>query len=242
MPAALAIDFAPAEAGHHAPTRFVRRARPAAVPGTGDDPASALPLHVAIRGATVLIDDARTGLTWRAEPVDIAIERGPDSISGDFSLAMTLGASKPELHGLSAIGRMPALDLDLSLDGVRPADIPALVPELAPLRQIEAALSGRLQHADRPRRRHGRGPRLDVAIGQGRLRASFCPGGVAIEGGELHAAYDPETGSCASTAAARSRRRQRARDHRRGRRGHPRADRGRRRGDGRIRPGDKRRV
>jgi len=144
---AVAIDLAPGEAS---PGEAGPGGAPAVAldrllsPEAGD--AAALPQHVAIRGATVLIDDIRSGLTWRVAPVDIAIERGPDEVSGTLSLAMPLGASVPEL---SAVFRYSAaskrLDLDLSLAGARPAEIAALVPELAPLRQIETTLSGTLQ-------------------------------------------------------------------------------------------------
>ena len=51
-----------------------------------------------IRGATVIVDDQRTGRTWRADRVDIAIERSGKGIRGDFSLAMPLDTSMPEVH------------------------------------------------------------------------------------------------------------------------------------------------
>ena len=107
---------------------------------------------------------------------------------------MPLGASVPEL---SAVFRYSAasrrLDLDLSLAGARPAEIAALVPELAPLRQIETTLSGTLQTRLDLAGNTAEATRIDLAIGDGRLRSELLPnGGVAIGGGELRAAYDPE--------------------------------------------------
>ena len=195
---AVAIDLAPGEGpsgctgeagpGGASPVALDRLLSPDA-----GDPAT-LPHHVAIRGATVLIDDIRSGLTWRVEPVDIAIERGPDEVSGNLSLAMPLGASVPEL---SAAFRYSAatrrLDLDLSLAGALPAEIAVLVPELAPLRQIEATLSGKLRTRIDLAGNTAEATRVDLAIGNGRLRSELLPnGGIAIEGGKLHAAYDPE--------------------------------------------------
>ena len=168
---------------------------------TADDP-PALPLRVAIRGATALIDDARTGLTWRAEPVDIAIERGPDGVSGDFSLAMKLGDSSPNCMAPSAMPPRPRhLDLDLSFDGLLPADIPAPVfPELAPLRQIEAALSGKLQARIDLDSLHAPRPRASISRSAGTVAQRVsADGGVAIENGELRAAYDPDSRECALT-------------------------------------------
>src|SRR5205085_10492870 len=50
-------------------------------------------LHrLSMRGATVIIDDQQTGRSWRAERVDFAIERGTKGVSGDFSLAVPIGA------------------------------------------------------------------------------------------------------------------------------------------------------
>jgi hypothetical protein len=191
-------DLAPGEQGADpAPPVFGPGALERLLSPTGDD-AAALPRHIAIRGATVLIDDARSGLTWRADPVDIAIERAPDGVSGDLSLAMMLGAGRPELQAsfhytAASLVASRHLDLDLSFDGVRPADIPALVPELAKLRQIEAALSGRLQTRIDLDNLTPEATRVDLTIGNGRLRGELLPnGGVAIEGGELHAAYDPD--------------------------------------------------
>ena len=107
---------------------------------------------------------------------------------------MPLGASVPEL---SAAFRYSAatrrLDLDLSLAGALPAEIAVLVPELAPLRQIEATLSGKLRTRIDLAGNAAEATRVDLAIGDGRLRSELLPnGGVAIEGGKLHAAYDPE--------------------------------------------------
>jgi hypothetical protein len=196
---AVSVNLVPGDRGPDAPSAD-SAADPVALdrllsPAEGDL-AAALPRRIAIRGATVLIDDARTGRIWRADPVDIAIERGPDRIEGDLSLALPMAASRPELHGtFHYTADLRRLDLDLSLDGVRPADLPAFMPELAPLRQIEAALSGRVRTRIDLAGFTAEATRVDLAIGNGRLHSDLLPnGGVAIAGGELHAAYAPESG------------------------------------------------
>ena len=165
------------------------------------DPGSALPRRLAIRGATVLIDDARTGRTWRADPVDIAVERGSEGLSGELALRLTLGTGSPNLRAAfryAADSRR--LDLDLAFDGVRPADIPApppeqAAPELAISRQIEAALSGTVRARIDLARGTAEAARADIAIGGGRLRSTLLPdGGVAIAGGALRLAYAAERG------------------------------------------------
>lgn len=68
-----------------------------------------------------------------------------------------------------------------------------LVPELAPLRQIEATISGKLRTRIDLAGNAAEATQVDLAIGDGRLHSELLPnGGIAIEGGKLHAAYDPE--------------------------------------------------
>jgi hypothetical protein len=156
--------------------------------------AAALPRQVVIRGATLLLDDARSGLTWRADAVDIEVERDNEGLVGELSLAMPLDASRPALRArFRHLAASRRLDLDLSLDGLRPADLVALIPELAPLSRIEAALSGTLRTRLDLNSLTPEATRLDLAIGDGRLRDDLLPNGsLAIAGGELHAAYEPE--------------------------------------------------
>ena len=150
--------------------------------------------HVGIRGASVIVDDQRTGRTWRADRVDIAVERSADGFKGDASLAMPIGNSMPELYAsYRYIAESRILDLDMWFGGVQPADIPPLIPELVQLRHVEAAVSGTLRTRLDLAQGTAEGSRLDLALGKGRLNSEFLPaGGVAIEKGELHAIYAPE--------------------------------------------------
>ena len=148
-----------------------------------------------IRGATVIVDDQRTGRTWRADRVDIAVERSGKGIRGDLSLAIPMGASMPELRAsYRYLAERNLLDLDLSIDGVHPVDIPPLIPELAQLRHVEAPVSGTLRTRIDLTQRQAQGSRLDLTLGRGRLRSEFLPtGSVALDKGELHAVYAPES-------------------------------------------------
>ena len=148
-----------------------------------------------IRDATVIVDDRHSGRTWQANRVDLEVERGPKGVRGDFSLAMPIGSSMPELHARYRYFAEPqVLDLDLSIDGVEPADIPPLIPELVQLQHVEAPISGTLRTRIDLARRAAQGSRLDLALGKGRLHSQWLPtGSVAIDRGELHAVYSPET-------------------------------------------------
>jgi hypothetical protein len=151
--------------------------------------------RLSIRGATVIVDDRRTGRTWRADRVDVAVERSGKGVRGDFSLAIPLGASMPEVHAsYRYFADRNVLDLDLAIEGVEPADIPPLIPELAQLQHIAAPISGTLRTRIDLTQRKAQGSRLDLALGKGRLRSEFLPtGSVALDKGELHAVYAPES-------------------------------------------------
>src|SRR5439155_1023461 len=81
--------------------------------------------RLSVRGATVVVDDQPSGRSWRAERVDIAIERGAKGVSGDFALAVPIGAGMPEVHAsYRYLAERQLLDLEISIDAVQPADIP----------------------------------------------------------------------------------------------------------------------
>ncbi len=148
-----------------------------------------------IRGATVIVDDLRSGQTWRADRVDVAVERSGKGVRGDFSLAVPMGTSMPELRAkYRYFAERNVLDLDITIEGVQPADIPPLVPELVQLKHVAAPVSGTLRTRIDLNERKAQGSRLDLALGKGRLDSEWLPAGsVAIDKGELHAVYAPES-------------------------------------------------
>jgi Protein of unknown function/AsmA-like C-terminal region len=151
--------------------------------------------RLSIRGATVSVDDRQSGQTWRADRVDISVERGTKGIRGDFSLTFPMGTSTPELHAsYRYFADRNVLDLDLSFDGVQPAEIPPLIPELAQLQHVSAPVSGALRTRIDLNLRQAQGSRLDLALGQGRVHSEWLPAGsVAIDKGEMHVVYAPES-------------------------------------------------
>jgi Protein of unknown function/AsmA-like C-terminal region len=148
-----------------------------------------------IRGATVIVDDHRTGHRWEADRVDATMERSPKGARGDLSLAMAIGTSMPELHAsYRYFADRNVLDLELEVDGVEPAAIPPLVPELAQLQHLQAPISGSFRTRISLDQGTPQGSRLDLALGKGRLDSEWLPAGsIGIEKGELHAIYAPET-------------------------------------------------
>ena len=97
------------------------------------------------------------------------------------------------------------LDLDLAIDGVDPAALPPLIPELAQLRHVAAPVSGTAADADRPRtRRRPEGRGSISAWAPARLHSDWLPtGSVAID--ERRAACDLCAGSATSCDSSGSR-------------------------------------
>jgi Protein of unknown function/AsmA-like C-terminal region len=147
-----------------------------------------------IRGATVILDDRASRHTWRANRVDLAVNRSGKGVRGDFSLAVPIGDSMPELHVYYRyFAAQRVLDLDMAVDGVEPAAIPPLIPELAQLQHVDAPISGTLRTRIDLETERAQGSRLDLRVGRGRLNSRWLPGGsVTVEKGELHAVYAPE--------------------------------------------------
>ncbi|HEX6442512.1 MAG TPA: AsmA-like C-terminal region-containing protein [Stellaceae bacterium] len=148
-----------------------------------------------IRGANVIVDDRQSGQRWEAQRVDATIERSEKGARGDLSLAIPIGATMPEVHAAYRyFADRHVLDLDIAIDGVQPSVIPPLVPELAQLRHLEAPVSGAFRTRISLDDGKAQGSRVDLSVGNGRLDSEWLPtGSIAIEKGELHAVYAPES-------------------------------------------------
>jgi hypothetical protein len=151
--------------------------------------------RLSIRDATVIVDDHRAGHRWEVDRVDASVDRSDKGARGDLSLAVAIGTSMPELHAsYRYFADRDVLDLELAVEGVEPAAIPPLVPELEQLRHLQAPISGSFRTRINLEEGRTQGSRLDLALGKGRLDSEWLPAGsIGIEKGELHATYAPET-------------------------------------------------
>src|SRR5207247_3579889 len=98
---------------------------------------------VVVRGATLILDDEGTGRHWRADSVDATLERNPEGVAGDLSMAIPIGARATEIHASyrywSASGM---LDFALEFGAVDPAAFVSLAPDLAPLAALDVPVPG----------------------------------------------------------------------------------------------------
>ena len=164
-------------------------------PAQPDEPFG-LMRRVAMRGATLVLDDRQTGRRWQADRVDATVERTADGLAGDLSMALAVAGHKPEFHAgyrYSASDRK--LDLVGEIGAVEPAAFASLAPEFGSLEVAQFPMSGslatRLDLADGG---STEGLRVDLRFGKGSIKSSLLPeGALTLEQGSLHAVYAPES-------------------------------------------------
>jgi uncharacterized protein YhdP len=152
--------------------------------------------RLVIRNAAVIYDDRRTNRRWEADRVDASIERNPQGLAGDVSLALPFGNGRPELHAsYSYTSGERVVDLSIEIGGLEPAALASLSPELAPLALADFPVSGTLATRLNLGGLTNEGVRLDLYIGKGSIKSELLPEGhVALQQGTIRAVYAPETG------------------------------------------------
>src|SRR5205085_2674291 len=140
-----------------------------------------------MRDATLLLDDERSGRHWQADSVDATLERDPEGLVGDLSLATVIGARTPEIRAsyrYRSADRM--LDLTLEFGAVEPTAFASLAPDFAPLAALEVPISGAVRARIDVAGATTEGFRVDLGMGKGSLRSELLPeGAVGLQRGEL---------------------------------------------------------
>jgi hypothetical protein len=151
--------------------------------------------RVVVRDATLILDDEQTGHHWRVHRVDATLERNPEGLEGDASMAITIGTQTSELHAsyrYSSASRI--LDLALEVGAIEPAALAQLTPDLAPLAAAGFPVFGSLEARIDVAGLTIEGVRVDLGFGAGSLKSDLLPeGALALSRGELHAVYAPES-------------------------------------------------
>ena len=151
--------------------------------------------RIAIRDATIIVDDQLTGKIWRADRAAATLERSGEGVTGDLSVSITLGDTAP---GLRATYRYVAatqkLGLEFSINGLDPAALAPLSPVLAPLAQVQFPVSGTAGMSFDLATGQPESGRLDLGFGEGQIQTDLLASGkLPVAQGELHADYAPET-------------------------------------------------
>jgi uncharacterized protein involved in outer membrane biogenesis len=150
---------------------------------------------IAIRDATIIIDDRASGKIWRADRAEATLDRDANVARGDVSFAVALGMGAPKLHASYRLtAATQKLDLDLAGSGIDPAALATLSNALAPLAQAQFPVSGNADaRFDIVTGRLESG-RLDLGFGEGKIQTDLlASGSLPVASGELHADYDPDT-------------------------------------------------
>jgi hypothetical protein len=156
--------------------------------------------RIAIRDATLVLDDRQGGRRWQADHVDAWLDRDPGILTGDLSLALPISGDKPELHAQYRYSSdQRTLDLTVELGALAPAALASLSPQFAPLAIADFPVSGtfttRLDVAEPSGGVSSEGARVDLRFGNGLIRSERLPEGfLALQGGSLRAVYAPESG------------------------------------------------
>ena len=151
--------------------------------------------QIAIRDATVIVDDRVSGKVWRADRAAATLERGGGGVTGDLSFAVTLGNGAPQFHATYRYAAATQkLDLELAVDGLDAAALAPLSPALAPFAQAQFPVSGTADLRFNLATGKAEGGRLDLGFGEGQIATDLLASGrLPVARGELHADYAPES-------------------------------------------------
>ncbi|HEY3916157.1 MAG TPA: DUF3971 domain-containing protein [Stellaceae bacterium] len=145
--------------------------------------------QISIDQASLAVDDRSLGVTWRADAVDLSLERGEESTSGTFSIA----AGSARFSG-DYIYTLADNNLVVRLDfaDLRPALWADAAPSLAGLAALDVPFSGEVVAVIDGAALTLRDATWDVSLGAGNIRQPALAGGMlAIAGARMQAGYDP---------------------------------------------------
>ena len=149
--------------------------------------------QIAIRDATIVLDDRASGRVWRADRAAATLGRGEDGAEGTLSFAVALGNTAPEIHAsYHYTAATQQLDVGLEANGIDPTALAPLSSVLAPLAQAQFPVSGSANLRFDLASGRAEGGRLDLGFGDGKIATDLlASGSLPMASGELHADYDP---------------------------------------------------
>lgn len=158
-----------------------------------EDRALGLLRVVAIRGATLDVDDRMVGLAWSARRGAATLFRTDSGFKGDATFAADLGGRPSELRlDYTFAAAEKRLDAELGFADLEPARVAALATELQPLSTVKAPVGGTIRLAATVEPFRLLGAEAELTAGSGVIDRAELPNGiVAIRGGTLRATYDP---------------------------------------------------
>ena len=151
--------------------------------------------NFAMSNATLIVDDKSLGVTWRADRVDVVMERNAAGVDGTMQLAVGIAGKQALLSGRIAYRASGELSVKIDFDGVNPALFAPAAPALQPLGAMDFPVSGEIALGFDTNTIAIDVAFCDVRFGAGTLREADLPDGTApISGGALQASYNPTAG------------------------------------------------
>ncbi|MGH6977315.1 MAG: hypothetical protein ACREED_09835, partial [Stellaceae bacterium] len=149
----------------------------------------------AMSNATLIVDDKSLGVTWRADRVDVVMERNAAGVDGTMRLAVGIAGKQAPLSGHIAYRTSGELSVKIDFDGLDPALFAPAAPALQPLGALDLPVSGEIALGFDTNTLAIDVAFCDVRFGAGTLREAALPDGTAaISGGVLQASYNPTAG------------------------------------------------
>lgn len=149
----------------------------------------------AMSNATLIVDDKSLGVTWRADRVDVDMQRNANGVDGTMQLAVGIGGKQALLSGRLAYRNTGELSVRIDFDGVDPALFAPAAPALQPLGAVDLPVSGEMALGFDTKSFAIDVAFCDVRFGAGTLREADLPDGTApVRGGILKASYNPTAG------------------------------------------------
>lgn len=172
-------------------TRLVRDV--AAPPGSGG-PLSYL-RRFAMNNATLIVDDKSLGVTWRADRLDLTMQRSAKGIDGTMQLAVGIAGKQAVLSGRLEYRTSGQLSVRIDFNQLNPAVFAPAAPALAPLGAVNLPVSGEMALGFDTNTLAIDVAFIDARLGAGSLRQENLPdGSVPVSNGILRASYNPAAG------------------------------------------------
>ncbi|MGE5203685.1 MAG: AsmA-like C-terminal domain-containing protein [Acidobacteriota bacterium] len=155
--------------------------------------------EVAIREATLILDDRALGIIWEAKHADALLVRNETGIAGEGRVTIVAGDQEATMGAVfryaDAEHRFTG---ELSVADLEPARFAAAAQPLALLQALKIPITGRIGFTIDVSSLRVEGARCDVTVKSGRIEAPFLAGGfLPIAGGAAKLSYAPLTGRLA---------------------------------------------
>jgi hypothetical protein len=149
--------------------------------------------EVAIREATLILDDRALGIVWQAKHADALLVRNEAGLAGEGRVTVVAGDQEATMGtSFRYVDAEHRFTGELSVADLEPARFAAAAQPLALLQALKIPVTGSIGFTIDVSSLRIEGARCDVAVKSGRIEAPFLAGGfLPIAGGAAKLTYSP---------------------------------------------------